>query len=171
MPKIIENLKEQLLAEAKKQIWEYGYAKTTIRSVASACGVGVGTVYNYFSSKDMLIASFVFEDWKKHLADMSALSDSDPRALLQGVYDSLRRFADQNEALFSDADAAKLISGAAASRHKLLREQIASFVLPIVGQREDATFVATFVAESLIAWSTERLAFDTLSPVLEKIIK
>ena len=34
MAKIIENVREQLLTEAKKQIWERGYADTTIRSVA-----------------------------------------------------------------------------------------------------------------------------------------
>ena len=63
MPKIIPNIREQLLNEAKKQIAEQGYSKTTIRSVANACNLGVGTVYNYFESKDMLIASFMAEDW------------------------------------------------------------------------------------------------------------
>ena len=33
----------------------------TVRSVAAGCGVAVGTVYNYFSSKDMLIAAFMLE--------------------------------------------------------------------------------------------------------------
>ena len=50
MPKIIENLKARLIAEAKRQIEEAGYGAVTIRSVASSCGVGVGTVYNYFPS-------------------------------------------------------------------------------------------------------------------------
>ena len=53
MPKIIENIREKLLEEAKRQVMEQGYSAMTIRSVASACGVGVGTVYNYFSSKDI----------------------------------------------------------------------------------------------------------------------
>ena len=48
MPKIIENLENRLIREAEKQIAESGYAAMTIRSVAKACGVGVGTVYNYF---------------------------------------------------------------------------------------------------------------------------
>ena len=46
MPKIIENVREQLLTEAKRQIAENGYSATTIRSVAGACGLGIGTVYN-----------------------------------------------------------------------------------------------------------------------------
>lgn len=55
MPKIIENLESRLIEEAKKQIEESGYEAVTIRSVARACGVGVGTVYNYFPSKEVLI--------------------------------------------------------------------------------------------------------------------
>lgn len=50
MPKIIKNLESKLIAEAQKQILAQGYGAVTIRSVANACGVGVGTVYNYFSS-------------------------------------------------------------------------------------------------------------------------
>ena len=72
MPKIIENIREKLLEEAKRQVMEQGYSAMTIRSVASACGVGVGTVYNYFSSKDMLVASFMLEDWMKCLAVIEA---------------------------------------------------------------------------------------------------
>ena len=173
MPKIIENLREQLLAEARKQVEERGYANTTVRSVAGACGVGVGTVYNYFPSKEMLIATFVLENWKKHLQEMAALSSDRPRALLEGIYCSLGRFADENERLFSDADAAKQVSSGSASRHKLLREQIAGFVLPIltIEDADERAFTAAFVAESLIAWSMERVPFATVYPVFEKIIK
>ena len=62
MPKIIENIKEQIIEEAKRQLFENGYAKTTIRSVAKACGIGVGTIYNYFPSKEMLISAFMLDD-------------------------------------------------------------------------------------------------------------
>ncbi len=167
MPKIIENVREQLLAEAKKQISELGYADTTIRSVASACGVGVGTVYNYFKSKEMLIATAVYEDWKKYLTDMKNLPDNDPRVLLKGIYDSLRSFAEENKRLFSDSDAAKLVSVGFSERHKILREQIAGFVFPIC--RTD--FCAEFIAEALICWSLESTDFETVYPLLEKIIK
>ncbi len=67
MPKIIENIRERLLVEARRQVMQNGYGSMTIRSVAKECGVGVGTVYNYFSSKDMLVAGFMLEDWQQCL--------------------------------------------------------------------------------------------------------
>lgn len=166
MPKIIENLREQLLSEAKKQVKELGYAATTVRSVAGACGVGVGTVYNYFKSKEMLIATFVYDDWKIHLAEMERLPD-EPYARLSGIYGSLRRFSEENAELFSDADAAKSVSVGGAERHRLLRSQIASFVRPLCAE----DFAAEFLAEALIRWSVENVEFAVVYPIFEKIIK
>ena len=59
MPKIVENVRQRILLEAKKQLEETGYGNMTIRSIASGCGIGVGTIYNYFSSKDVIVASFI----------------------------------------------------------------------------------------------------------------
>ena len=170
MPKIIQNIREQLLTEAKKQIAERGYKATTIRSVASACGLGVGTVYNYFPSKEMLIASFVYEDWKNHLSAMQRLSSDDPYIRLKGIYDSLTSFSEENRVLFSDTDAARLISAGSAERHKLLRAQIASLILPVC-ENPPSPFAAEFAAEAIIRWSTEHADFETIYPFLAKIIK
>lgn len=167
MPKIIENVREQLLAEAKRQVLERGYADTTIRSVAGACGLGIGTVYNYFKSKEMLIATFVYEEWKKYLYDMQQLPCHKPRVLLKGIYDSLMLFAAENERLFSDSDAAKLVAVGSSSRHKMLREQIADFIVPVC----DTKFSAEFIAEALICWSMEKADFEDVYSLIEKIIK
>jgi AcrR family transcriptional regulator len=167
VPKIIENVREQLLAEAKKQIFERGYADTTIRSVARECGVGVGTVYNYFRSKEMLIATFVYEDWKKYLSAMQNLPTDDPRVLLEGIFDSLESFESENKRLFSDADAAKLVAVGSSGRHKMLRDQIAGIILPIC----KTDFCAEFIAEALICWSMQDVDFDAVYTLLEKIIK
>ncbi len=172
MPKILQNVREQLLTEAKRQIIDNGYASTTIRSVAGACGLAIGTVYNYFPSKEMLIATFVYEDWKKYLSDMQKLPQDNDYALLKGIYLGLISFANENKKLFSDADALKVIATAMNDRHKLLRKQIASFVLPICNKNHttDAQFTAYFLAEALICWSMENADFDAVYSILKKII-
>ena len=88
MPKIIENVRELLLDTAKKQIEERGYANTTIRSVAGECGLAVGTVYNYFKSKDMLIATFLLEDWKERIAKVTRENEceTDPMIVVHALY-------------------------------------------------------------------------------------
>ena len=172
MPKIIENLREQLLLEAKRQIAERGYAQTTIRSISSGCGVGVGTVYNYFQSKEMLIATFMYEEWKKYLEEMSTLSQGDPKSFLKGAYDLLKAFAKHNEKLFSDPDATKLASTGFSDRHKMLRSQIASFILPICEAKglDNPKFTAEFVAETVICWSMENKDFEQVYAIIEKVI-
>ena len=173
MPKVIENLKEQLLKEAKKQIFERGYSQTTIRSIAGACGVGVGTVYNYFKSKEMLVATFVYEEWKKYLYEMSLLSYDEPKTFFEGIFRLLRGFASHNEKLFFDPEVTKLVSAGFSARHKLLRGQIASFILPLCKAKnlENSSFCAEFLAESIICWATENADFEDVYPLLEKVIK
>ena len=172
MPKIIENVREQLLAEAKRQVAEHGYASTTIRSVASKCGLGIGTVYNYFKSKEMLIATFVFEDWKEHLDEMSRLPSEDPRVLISGIYSSLGNFIEKNEKLFTDTEAAREIAVGYHARHRMLREQIAAFVRPLCERRGLASpeFTAEYISESIVCWAMEGIAFDAVYPLIEKII-
>lgn len=173
MPKIIENLRDQLLLETKRQIEEMGYAKTTVRSVASACGVGVGTVYNYFSSKDMLIASFMLEDWQACLAKMKLAPAEPTEVFLRHLYDTLQQFMKKNRALFEDPDAAKTFASAFAERHGLLREQLANIIAPACegASAPDKAFLASFIAEALLTWTVAGTPFPDLAPILCHLMK
>ena len=169
MPKIIENVREQLLCEAKKQIAERGYANTTIRSVAGECGLAVGTVYNYFKSKDMLIASFMAEDWYECVEKIRLHPTDDTRAFLQCIYDALIDFSNKHNALFTDADAARVFSTVFGERHKQLRDQISELILPIC-KAEDPGFASEFVAESILCWTMAGKDFDDIYKLIIKII-
>ena len=172
MPKIIQNIREQLLEETKRQITQHGYAQTTIRSVASACGVSVGTVYNYFPSKEVLIGSCVYEDWKVHLAYIESLPKDNAYALLGGIYEALRNFAKEYAPVFLREDAAAEVSDFP-QRHKMLRAQLSASLLPLCekAKMENPAFGAEFVAESLIVWSMEGIPFAQIYPLLQKLIK
>lgn len=173
MPKIIQNVREQLLAEAKKQIAEFGYEKTTIRSVASACGLGIGTVYNYFPSKDTLIASFLLVDWKNALANMQKNVSSNLQSTLKVVYDEIKAFIKRNEVLFSDKDASKSYSLSFPERHSLLRSQIAEIIKPTceTANATDKEFLALFVAESLLVWTIAGKDFEDIFQIAQLLFK
>ena len=173
MPKIIENVREQLLREAKKQIAESGYAKTTIRSVARACGLGTGTVYNYFPSKDMLIASVMAEDWKLCLQQMAERTFDEPERIIQGIYEGLSGFMQKYHTLFCDRDAAKVYATMFSERHQQLRKQLASFVRPICDKSvvTNKDFLAEWIAESLLTWTVAGRGIDEQYEIIKQFIK
>jgi AcrR family transcriptional regulator len=51
-----------LLAAARRQIAEHGFAGTTTRDVAAAAGVNQALVYRYFGSKEKLLAEAAGQD-------------------------------------------------------------------------------------------------------------
>lgn len=168
MPKIIENLRSALLLEAKRQIAEVGYSATTVRSVAAGCGVAVGTVYNYFSSKDMLIAAFMLEDWLLLIERLRGLDKTDSRSYLFEIYSSLSGFARKHSRLFNDKDATKAYGSVLSERHGQLRSQLAQLILPTLTSPD--AFVAEFVAESMLTWTMAGHDFEQIYSVIKKII-
>lgn len=55
--------KEALLTTARTITAQEGLLKLTVRKLASATGVSVGTVYNYFPSKKALIEAVIGSVW------------------------------------------------------------------------------------------------------------
>ena len=148
MPKVIKDLEQRLLHEARSQIAEKGYSGTTIRSVAAACGVGVGTVYNYFSSKDELLASYLLSDWQQCISAVRAVStySESPVPVLRCIYDQLTAYAEQNRNVFGDNSAVPAFAAAFGRYHELLRSQIAEPLRKFCR----CDFDADFIAESLL---------------------
>ena len=55
--------KDEILKASRELIRERGWSAISIRSVAAACGVSVGSIYNYFDSKSDLIGATVESVW------------------------------------------------------------------------------------------------------------
>ena len=167
MPKIIENLKERLLEETKRQIRQRGYQEVTIRSIAKGCGVGVGTVYNYFPSKETLIAAYLLEDWNICLQTIgeTAAQAQEPQAVLRCIHRQLFEFARRYESIFKTEAAASGFARSHSRYHGMLRDQLAE---PL-RQFCDSDFQARFVAESLLTWTMDGESFDRIYDVLKKL--
>ncbi len=170
MPKIIENIREKLLTEAKRQVSEEGYSAMTIRSVATACGVGTGTVYNYFPSKDMLVASFMLEDW---MLSIQAISEGMVQAervkeALYCMYQELLKYKEKYTNLFADENAEASYSASSMKRHHLLREQLAEPLKTWTCKQDkvDADFLAKFIAENMLTLTMAGSDFESIASVL-----
>ena len=167
MPKIIENLESRLIEEAKKQIEESGYGAMTIRSIAKACGVGVGTVYNYFSSKEELIATRLLDDWNQCIVAIQAVStySESPRPVALCIYDQLVSFSCRHTAIFRDEAAAASFSGSFGRYHRILRAQLSQPLRKFC----KSDFSADFVAEALLTWTMAGKSFDEIYGMMEKL--
>lgn len=174
MPKIIDNLEENLLSAARRLIAEHGYAAVTMRAIAKECGVAVGTFYNYYPSKDAMLAACLLHDWQAALAaagEKTAGARSAKEAV-EAVFEAVRAFEEQNRSIFSDESARSSAAGALQKRHGLLRRQIAALLEELCRRFSDVpdgVFLAEFIAESILSWSGEDVPFSRLWPLLERL--
>jgi len=167
MPKIIENPESKLMEEARRQIEESGYSTLTIRSVAKACGIGIGTVYNYFSSKENLVAAYMLNDWNTCIAAINTVSKNTdvPKLLTHCIYEQLVRYANQHQNIFRDEAAAASFSGSFSPYHGMLRSQLARPLRKFC----KTDFASEFIAESLLTWTMAGKSFDEIYGMIEKL--
>lgn len=62
--KTVVTSQEAILDTCRKMVTTEGLAAVNMRSVAKACGVAVGSLYNYFPSKGALIQATVRSVWR-----------------------------------------------------------------------------------------------------------
>ena len=94
MPKALPGVRSTIMEASRKQLLEGGYGAMTLRSVAAECGISIGTIYHYFSSKDELILTLVNEKWLNTLSALSekCITAASARDAIQWVYDELSAF-------------------------------------------------------------------------------
>lgn len=167
MPKIIENLKDRLLQEAQRQMDQCGYGALTIRGIAKGCGVGVGTVYNYFESKEELVASFMLVDWNRCVDTINAVSaySDGPLPVVRCICDQLIAYSRQYESIFRDEAASSAFSGFFSRYHAVLRGQLSEPLRKFCGD----DFTCQFIAEALLTWTTAGKSCEEIYGIIGKL--
>ncbi len=79
--------REEILSASKQLVSEKGWNALSIRSVAAACQVSIGCLYNYFPSKNELVGATVVDIWKEifHLPP-GCMETGDLRKVLKQWY-------------------------------------------------------------------------------------
>lgn len=173
MPKIIENARELILCRARERMDEGGYEALTVRELARDCGVGTGTVYNYFSSKEAIVASLLLGDWMERMASVSRAveSESDPMAVVRRLSETLSEFMADNRGIFASPEAIRSFKGAVGDRHATLRAQIAQPLYELLCREgeSEARMLADFVGEAVLHWTVEGKSYEELAPVISRL--
>ena len=101
--------KEEILHVCRELIREKGWESVNIRAVAGACGISVGSVYNYFHSKAELIAAAVEIVWCDifHFSEERAVFQSFAECvawvLKAGLYGALMSDENVREGAFDES--------------------------------------------------------------------
>lgn len=176
MPKIIQNLRERLLSAAKEMLLREGYAALTMRGVADACGVAVGTMYNYFPSKEMLAASVMLEDWLLALGEVrtACATAPDVKSALGAVRDEVARFSARYAPTWENYSVQGSQQPEFSRRHRLLVRQLADCIQPVLDRcctEAPPASAAVFLAENvLICVGGSEMSFDDLLAIAARVL-
>ena len=176
MPKIILNLRENILKESKNILKTESYEKLTVRRVAAKCGVAVGTVYNYFPSKEMLTAGVMLEDWNRILERMKASAElaASPMEGLEQIYAALQDYISEYSETWDQYRAHGVDRAQSPYRHRVLVEQIGRVIKGLLQRFDDVFYdgLPVFLAENLlIQASNKEKDLSPVRPIFEKIMK
>jgi AcrR family transcriptional regulator len=100
-PDLTEARQRQIVEGASKVLFANGFCKTSIRDIASACGMSMGQLYHYISSKDdilYLMHLYSQEMWHQHLDDAGFEHITDPVDKFEhALHTTMRHLAENRE--------------------------------------------------------------------------
>lgn len=170
MPKIIEGVRENVLETAKTILFSEGYQGLSMRSVAAASGIATGTIYNYFESKDVLIANIMMKDW--HIA-LEKMQEAVAQATcvwkgLEGMHQAIVDFAAIYEVIWNQSANTGQFS-LTLDRHRLLCQQIGGMVDILLRNQgyENKLDFAEFLAENILASATRTCFLPQMKEMVE----
>ena len=166
MPKVLQRSREDMLEIARNILIEKGYDACTMREVAAACGVSVGTMYTYFSSKNALIVHAVAAEWFDVLEGVKSKC-----GLYTDAVDGLSQFLHVSNMASPDAYYQK--------GSRLLLDQVSGVVsLLLVPVRcENDIALCDFLANVLLIYVQKAVAqedgssFDQIRPFISKLLQ
>lgn len=94
--------KEAILDISRQLVREKGLGAVNIRTIAAACGVSVGSIYNYFCSKSDLVMATIESIWQDIFHDSKQDSEFlDFTECIQWIFDCLKAGSEKYPGFFT----------------------------------------------------------------------
>jgi AcrR family transcriptional regulator len=105
----LEAGRQKIRDNARELFTKISYAKTSVQDIASACGLGKGSIYHYFQSKDEILVA-ILEERHQRFIEMAERHFSDASIALERraerYFDSLvDEYCAVKDLMFGDFDA------------------------------------------------------------------
>ncbi len=175
MPKKLGNIREKAIVETRQVLETQGFEALAMRDIAKKCEVAVGTMYNYFPSKEYLTGCVVLEDWGaayECMTGAAASADSIGHGI-HDIYDMMCEFVTQHRYLTSFNSSEAKTPYDFYERHTVLLKQIVA-LLEMLQKRfgysvEDS--ITVFIAESILSFSVKKYSYSQIAPAIMKLLK
>ncbi len=175
MPKIIKNAQADILEAAKTELLSKGYGGLAIRSVAAKCHIATGTIYNYYSSKDVLVAHIMLGDWRAALEKMRAACEraSTINEGFCGIYEALAWFRSVYKDIWGEYTFTGMGLSSYRERHAMLVSQLTGHIHGLLSRlgANESVYLEEFLASQILAFGTQMRPFEQFAAVLDRIFK
>ena len=180
MPKILDNVKHDILTVTRKLLFETGYNKLNIRAIASLCGISTGTLYNYYKSKQEIVEEILAAEWKLMLRriDQGIKCDIQLVDKLEIIYTEINILMSSVHNIWFESNPSN-VDQIELNRMKCQKELlIAALVERIISlirpsqHNKDYKFLADVICTLFITYSCkENIVFDDLRPIILSLLK
>ena len=83
------DIRQKILDAAEARLWRYGFKKTTIDEIAGDAGVGKGTVYLHFDSKEDIGLAIIAQYKEDNVATVQAIARQPGKEVVQKLKEML----------------------------------------------------------------------------------
>jgi len=175
MPKIIENLKENILAEARHVLTTEGYQALTVRRVAGALNIGVGTIYNYYPSKLELAAGVLEEDWNAAMQEFRrSLGDLKVEEMLRVLFEIFQNYSAKYSSAWREYERHAESQALLTQYHTMILDELSGYISQGMPkeQLEAEPFLPGFLGELILRFgSDEQSSYERIRPGVEKLLR
>lgn len=179
MPKILENVKDNILNTARDMILVEGLNSISMRELALRCNISTGTIYNYFDSKQDLVISIAWNEWYSTLnrMDYSNNTNLDSMEKLKIIFLEIKSFLNivhnmQYGEFFDTIGIEKLMK--ITKNKKDLHDVLSNKVFDALSESDIPTkdpLVCGIIIKLYCSYAlSSDIGFEELKPYIEKLI-